>query len=890
MTPRDESTRARSTAPAGRAQIEVDPVSEAPKIPSPVPTSGDPRHERLREIFLEALEVDAAARPAWLGSRCGGDRELAADAAALLRLADSPPLPGDAPPEDAAAPGSRVGPFVVERPLGSGGMGSVHLAVQCEPVERRVALKILRSPTLDAQVRFRSEAQALAALAHPRICRYLDSGVATHGVAYLAMEWIEGDPLDQHLARTRPSVEEAVSLAIEVAEAVQHAHQRGIVHRDLKPANILLRRRGDGVEPVVIDFGVARAVEGSELAALLLTTRLAPIGTPAFMAPEQTRLDRVPDVRSDIYALGAVLFLLLAGRPPLELAPDDDLVATFLRIREQPAPRASDRVSAAIWPGEAGRQRGRRIRGDLDAIVAKALEKHPEDRYASAAQFAADLEAWRAGRPVDARPIGRVERFRRLLRRRPVESFLVGGAAAALVAGSGLALAGLAEAHAALREARVQTRIAEDAKAGEAAQRLVAETQRNKAVAQGRIATAVASFLADDLLARASPELDGPDTPVIEVVRAAVARTAPALDETPLVEMAVRSTIARVLGALGELDAAESQLALAAPAAAALPADDPSRIAFDATRGALLLRRQRLRDAEATLRDAWDRGVAALGAAHPTSLRAASDLASALESLGRPSEAVAILEPLEASLRDRPLAERVSARTTLASARRRLGEGRAAIVGLLPLLAEATRDLGPEHYFTMALHSDLAVGYLNLFEPAEALPHAERAVEIALASFGPEHPTTLIVRNNLASCLGHLGRVAEAARERESILAAYRAAGTPPSPMLATAINNLATALIRAERPDEATSFAEEGARMSTELLGEAHPTAGWAWGTFASALARTGRVEESRQAYERCLAIFGRAEGDHAASIERIERERERLLQAVAGERSAVP
>ncbi len=566
------------------------------------PASERDRHERIRELFLEAIELDPSARAERLHARCEGDPRLAVEIEELLRLAEGSWLLGDDDP--AILPGMPVGPYLVERALGAGGMGSVLLAEQVEPVRRRVALKVLRSPTLESRVRFSSEAQALAALSHPGICRYLDSGFTEQGFAYLAMEWIEGETLQRHLASARPTVEDSVRLVREIALAVHHAHQRGLVHRDLKPSNILMRRRGEAVEPVVIDFGVARAIDGSEIADLLLTTRLAPVGTPAFMAPEQTRPELVPDIRSDVHALGAILFMLLSGDPPLAIAEGEDLLEIFMRIREQPAPRASERVSAVLWPGDAAPSRARRIRGDLDAIVAMALEKRPDDRYASAEQMASDLEAWLERRPVQARAVGRAERLRRLVRRRPLESLLVAGVALSLLVGTALALAGLARARAALSEARLQAEIARAAEAREIEQREVAERQGREAIAQQRIAQAVASFLADDLLARASPELDGPDTPVIEVVRAAVDRTSLALEETPTVEVAVRSTLAGVLAGLGSLDAAEQQLDLAAGPAAQLGPDEPLRIALDAARGGVLLRRQRLHEAEQALLDA----------------------------------------------------------------------------------------------------------------------------------------------------------------------------------------------------------------------------------------------------------------------------------------------
>ncbi|MBZ0268647.1 serine/threonine protein kinase, partial [bacterium] len=308
---------------------------------------------------------------------------------------------GEVPVVD--VPPDRIGPFRIVRELGRGGMGVVYLAQQERP-RRRVALKVVSSASPEILRRFEREADLLARLQHPHIARVYESGGAG-GRPYLAMEYVDGVPLEAWTAKA--SLGAKLELLAEVADAVHHAHRQGVLHRDLKPGNILVETTADGAaHPKVLDFGVARALGGE---ARTMTMRTEPgrlLGTVPFMSPEQVEGDSSRlDARSDVYSLGILAYWLLAGDLPYPLR--DRSVPEMARIirDEEPHPLAT---------------RDGRYRGDLDTIVAKALEKDPDRRYASAAKLAEDVRAHLAHRPIVARAPSAGYQLRKFARRNRV--------------------------------------------------------------------------------------------------------------------------------------------------------------------------------------------------------------------------------------------------------------------------------------------------------------------------------------------------------------------------------------------------------------------------------------------------------------------------------------
>jgi serine/threonine protein kinase len=390
-----------------------------------------PDQPSLEIILQAALEIPGPAeRVRYLDEACRGDRALRQEAESLVaaHFADESFMAPAALFWDdtrTERKGDTIGPYRLVRQLGEGGFGTVYLAEQSEPVRRRVALKLIK-PGMDSReiiARFQAERQALAMMDHPHIAKVHDAGTTASGRPYFVMELVEGMPINGFCASADLDTKGRLGLFTDVCAAVQHAHQKGIIHRDLKPANILVSVH-DG-EPLVkvIDFGIAKAI-GSEASGNTLFTQMGRmIGTPQYMSPEQAELHPLAvDTRSDIYSLGVVLYELLTGTTPLD--PERIRGVPYGEIRrlihEVIPPKPSTRLAdSPTGPHADGRPRGssRALRGDLDWIVLKALEKDPERRYESAGAFAEDLVRYLHHKPVEARPPSMAYLVQRFARR-----------------------------------------------------------------------------------------------------------------------------------------------------------------------------------------------------------------------------------------------------------------------------------------------------------------------------------------------------------------------------------------------------------------------------------------------------------------------------------------
>ena len=435
---------------------------------------GFPPRELEKALFEAALNLpDPELRRRFLAQACQGnpalarrlEKLLAADAlAARFFESDFPPMPAPAQglkrpaaPPVSPAPGPLaetrmlIGRYRLLQRLGEGGCGIVYLAEQQEPVRRRVALKIIRlgMDTERVIARFELERQTLALMSHPHIAQVLDAGATDSGRPYFVMEWVPGVRITEHCDRLRLDSAARLELFIQVCHAIQHAHQKGILHRDIKPSNILVAPQDLGHVPKVIDFGIAKAIEGDAAGDATFTLCEPFIGTPAYMSPEQAEAGRAGvDTRSDIYGLGALLHELLTGRPPFEteqlMAGGPEGLRRLLREQEPSAPSArlrslppSDLHAIASARRTTPARLISALRGDLDSIVLKTLEKDPRRRYATAGDLAADLGRFLNHEPVEALPRRRLYRLRKLVRRNRLAFAAAAAVAAALVAGLG---------------------------------------------------------------------------------------------------------------------------------------------------------------------------------------------------------------------------------------------------------------------------------------------------------------------------------------------------------------------------------------------------------------------------------------------------------------------
>jgi serine/threonine protein kinase/WD40 repeat protein len=402
-----------------------------------------------RDIFIAALhQRDPGERAAFLDRACGSDEALRVRVEELLREQEElgsflerpaegvggtglfTPAPND---EVSAAPvvglGTIIGPYQLIEAIGEGGMGTVFMAQQIEPVKRLVALKVIK-PGMDSKqvvARFDSERQALALMDHPNIARVLDAGTTAAGRPYFVMELVKGVPITKYCDQNRLSPRERLRLFLAVCQAVQHAHQKGVIHRDIKPSNVLVALC-DG-QPVVkvIDFGIAKAAGAPLTERTLLTGLGMVIGTPEYMSPEQAELNNLDiDTRSDVYALGVLLYELLTGTTPLTRKRVQELaLLELLRlVREEEPPSPSTRLSSsAELPAVAANRHmepsrlTKFVRGELDWIVMKCLEKDRNRRYDTASSFAADVQRYLSDEPVQACPPSVGYRFRKFMRR-----------------------------------------------------------------------------------------------------------------------------------------------------------------------------------------------------------------------------------------------------------------------------------------------------------------------------------------------------------------------------------------------------------------------------------------------------------------------------------------
>jgi serine/threonine protein kinase len=409
----------------------------------------------IRDHFLAAAELSANERNAYLAVHCGQDAELRAAVERLLSAHEQPasllerPVPGI--PEHTQTyhadeqPGAVVaGRYKLLQCIGEGGMGSVWMADQTEPVKRRVAVKLIRVERSNSKMilsRFEAERQAIALMDHPHIAKLFDAGTTHSGQPYFVMELVKGIPLTDYCDKHKLSIRERLALFQQVCSAVQHAHQKGIIHRDLKPGNILVESHDGKPVPKVIDFGLAKATTGLQLTEHTLFTAFGNVlGTPTYMAPEQATFNAVDvDTRADVYSLGVILYELLTGSTPItrETVKKAAIDEMLKLIREQEAPKPSSRLSTSDGVPNIAANRNidparlsNLLRGELDWVVLKSLEKDRQRRYETASGFARDIEHYLNDEPVLACPPSARYRLRKFARRNR----------ASLIAGSLIAL------------------------------------------------------------------------------------------------------------------------------------------------------------------------------------------------------------------------------------------------------------------------------------------------------------------------------------------------------------------------------------------------------------------------------------------------------------------
>lgn len=687
-------------------------------------TDGRSFHARASELFLELRGLDVPSRDRRLGAI--DDPALREEVRSLLAhdvvgSGETDPAAGRLGP-DPFEPGSAIGVYTIVRRLGRGSSGVVLLGEQAEPVRRRVAIKLVPHAMLDADhaARLDFERAALERTDHPGVPKVLDAGRTAGGMPYIVMEFVDGEPITRHCEARGLNAQGRVALMIEVAGAVQHAHMRGVIHRDLKPANILVvpGERGAPDQPKVVDFGIARATDPD---AGLSLTRGRPLGTLVYMPPEQMGGGSV-DTRADVYALGAVLYELVAGRPPVRFEDEADAMASAGTRPPTPLGRAPAGcgLSGSAW-------------SDLGRVLRCALEKDPAHRYPTADAFAADLRRVLAKEPVLARTPTPVYRLAKLIERRKVAS----GAVAVAVLAVGVGVAGLGVGY--------------------------AEATRQRALADERAGTlgAMNRFLIDDLLAAISPEEIAADTPAVVLLDRAAARIGRRFPDRPMLAAELHHTLGRSYMQLSAFDQAGDQLALAETLALEAEGDgSPQAVRTRLAQASLLAYRQRFDEAIAAFDALIPIAERVLDADDPALHAAWNDAGVAMDSSGRHAEGGALIERALGARRrtlggDDP--QVLLTLSNLAQVRDATGDTEGALSLMLEAVEVAEAMPDPPTMLLMGLHNNIGATYLDFEDHAAAAPHLERASELAQGWFGPDDLSSLILLSNVASLRSDMG-------------------------------------------------------------------------------------------------------------------------------------
>jgi len=787
------------------------------------------------EVFHNARQIaDLEARRAFLDSACGTEAQfrarveklLDADAAAgQFLMSDGDETPDMCPER----PGQQIGRYKLLQVIGEGGFGRVFLAEQTEDVRRRVALKIIKfgMDTRQVVARFEAERQALAMMAHPNIAGVLDAGATPSGRPYFVMEYVVGDAITEFSDSHRLDVRSRLDLFAQVCQAVQHAHTKGILHRDLKPGNILVSMVDGKPSAKVIDFGIAKAVTASMdalTAKTLFTEHRQLVGTPEYMSPEQAEGLADIDTRADVYALGVLLYELITGVLPFDGAKLRAAAwGEFQRIirEEEPlAPSAMvsksvERTAAVAAARETQPERlGLLIKGDLDWIVLKAMDKDRDRRYESPNQLAADIERHLRGEPVVAGPASAAYRLQKFVRRNKVPVLAIGAIAATLVLATGVSVwFGLS---------------ALSARQGEKNQRIAAEAAKALASDAATRAQATLDFIVE-ALQQSDPTSGGSQGVTVE---AAMDRVVQRLDgglfaREPEKEAAIRSIVGRVQHSNGRLLDAERQASAALSIREKLANGDSADLAQCLNDLASVLQdRGRLDEAESMYARALEMRRRLFPKGDLSVAVSLGNVGSLAQAMGRPQEAVR-------SFRD------------ALSMLRALGGADADVAVLLNNIGLALDEQGNKE---------------------EAERYLLESVALRRTFLKPGHPDLAQSLNNLGMYKVNSGKLDEGDALFREALEGYKVAFKGDHPLVAMAMNNLAGTRDELGHVDEAIGLYTQAIEMRRRLFPGDHDHLVVSMGNLASVLNKNGQAVAAEALYLEALAMRRRLfPGDHA-------------------------
>ncbi|MGA3092127.1 MAG: tetratricopeptide repeat protein [Terriglobales bacterium] len=790
--------------------------------------------KQVKALFESALDLAPPQRETYLRQNCPddamrrevenllGDYEKAGNFLSTPAMNFQVAIPREAPEDSATFAsasegegtstaavrlGQALGNYRILSRLGEGGMGQVWLAEQTAPLQRQVALKLIRVGMYDDSVlqRFESERQSLASMNHPSIAKVFDAGTTPDGQPYFAMEYVPGLPITEYCDQNRLTIRERLELFIQVCEGVQHAHLKAIMHRDLKPANILVVEVDGKATPRIIDFGLAKAAQATRDG--LLTQVGSFLGTPGYMSPEQANLDvQDIDTRTDVYSLGVVLYELLTGFLPSDTKEGGEALAEMMRrIREDDPPPPStkiraDRESSTAKAEERGtdpKQLVSLLRGDLDWITMKALERERARRYATPSELTSDIGRYLRHEPVTARPASAGYKLRKYVRRHR----LAVSAAVAMA----LLVAGFA---------------------------VVQAIQLGRTTRERDRANRITNFMVDMFKVSDPSAALGNKITVREVLDKASNEIEKGLSNDVEVQSQLMSTMAQTYVNLGLFSRAHelAEHALENRKRAFGPRDRRTLESMTQL-GWILDREGRDADAERLIRQTVDLQRSVLGPEDVLTLETADNLGMVLERQGHFAEE----EKLEREI-----------------------------------IATRTRKLGPEHQQTLRSMVNLGIAIHGQDHIAEAEKQFREVLEIERRVLPPGHPSTLVCMHDLANMIQEQGRYQEAeALYRETLQMEERVLGSEHPETFSTMTTLANTIGYGENRSSEAEPLYRKAFENSLRVLGPEHRYTTAAEEGLANALSSQGHYAEAEKLLRELLAIRLRLLGaDHADTL----------------------
>ncbi|MGB7295583.1 MAG: serine/threonine-protein kinase [Candidatus Aminicenantales bacterium] len=748
--------------------------------------------------------------------------------------------------------GRTIGPYHLLQKIGEGGMGEVWVAEQHKPIHRRVALKLIKAGMDTRQViaRFESERQALAMMDHPAIAKVFDAGETEDGRPYFVMEYVQGISITAHCDQNRLTTQERLELFRHVCEGVQHAHQKAIIHRDLKPSNILILIQDGVAMPKIIDFGVAKATAQSLTERTMYTELGVLIGTPEYMSPEQAEMSgQNVDTRTDVYSLGAILYELLIGALPFD--PKDLRRAGFdeirRKIREEDPPRPSTKLSTMGEASTAEAQKRRtepaallrQVRGDLDWITMKALEKDRTRRYGSPAELAADIDRYLHHQPIFARPPSTVYKAKKFVRRHRVGVGVAATLAVLLIAFS------------------VTTAIQ--------ARRIARE--RDRANQEAEASRQVSDFLTELFKVSDPSEARGNSVTAREILDKGAEKISLELQGQPVIQGKLMNTMGIVYRSLGLFDPAQALLEKALELRTkALGPDHPDVAVTLSDLGYVLWRKGDFARAKVLQEQALAIRERRLNPDAKEVANSLHDLGTLNYTQGNYAEARRLLER-SLAIREKILGlENADVANTLNSlgaiAYKEGDYGKAAEIWERTL-AVREKVLGPDHPYLAHTLNNLAIVHIYAGDPKRAVPLLERVIRIQEKVLGPKHPDLASGLSNLGDAISRSGDP-KGAKPYHARAVAIMEGASPDNPELARFLDRLAHVMLEEGDWRGAQKLYERSLALRQKALDPKSPEVGESLGGLADCAFRSGRLQEAEILYERALALVQKPDGSY--------------------------